>query len=164
MGDPFFNAHYAAFDIANKKVGFANLAVTKEQEKSFCPDDWLLDITNQGQPMPPATTNPPTQAPEPMVMTPEFPGVATNPQQGPNSNNSPWESSSTSTTSSSSNSGVVVVNANTIVLLGGLAVVFMGGLLMGWVLFRRRGHHYEQQRRFDEYAASELDLGVLELT
>ncbi|KAL7565023.1 hypothetical protein ACA910_020735 [Epithemia clementina (nom. ined.)] len=56
LGDPFFNAHYAAFDIVNKKVGFAPLV--RSGDSANCDEDWPFDIHNEGQPIPPSAPHP----------------------------------------------------------------------------------------------------------
>jgi hypothetical protein len=80
LGDAFFNAHYAAFDFVNNRVGFAHLA---ENSETICADDWEVDITNMGQPMPPATAAvPPPPPPAPVPEQPQpVPPTATEPEQ-----------------------------------------------------------------------------------
>jgi hypothetical protein len=74
LGDAFFNAHFAAFDFVNNRVGFAHLA---ENSETVCADDWEIDITNVGQPMPPSSPAvvPPPPAPVPAQPQPIPPTV-----------------------------------------------------------------------------------------
>lgn len=159
LGDPFFNAHYAAFDFQNNKVGFAPIA--KGENSANCEADWPLDIHNDGQPAPASKPGPsapsPTSAPVPVTVVPMLPQVTPAPHS-----TSPYNPSASSANVQSSNVRTGA-GSDTIKLIAGLVVVFFGGMLFGWVIFRRRGQQYRQQR-FDQIAGSELDLGALELT
>jgi len=157
LGDTFFNAHYAAFDFVNNRVGFAPLA--KDNDK-ICEADWTVDIANEGQPMPTNLVPPTTPAP---VSAPTTPA----PVQAPHTLNpvKPYVSATDPPVASPSSGGggggfssaLGNGGSNNLPLLGGLIAVVAVASLIGYFLGRRRTNY--RRARYDEFATGDLDLG-----
>lgn len=180
LGDAFFNAHYAAFDFVNNRVGFAHLA---ENSETICADDWEVDITNVGQPMPPATTPvvPPPPAPVPKQPQPVPPATAPKPEpaqpfnggdggggilpEGSSGNQgnlppqppepSPWSSAASlpGYKSPASPSSSPPSSSSSSSMLGvGVAFLAIGVMAMAYIMMRRqrRNARYRRAQHFNE--------------